>query len=239
MILKNRIIKEKVSCKTITHCIVYEPKLENSYAGYILLKHKLKLETLKIFKRKVRVKITKNKNIFKDVILKGYITKEKTSLGKIYHNIVNVPEIHNSYASYVMLKREYDTSELKNGIYFKVKKHQSKFNMEYLINKEKELGVLICGYCGKKLTIFPFEKEKTVEEREYMATVDHFYPKCNYNNPRDLDNLVIACDLHNSIKQDYIYPLNSLKFYDGPLKHKDLTINVLDKNKMKFKKPNC
>lgn len=236
ILLQKHIIKEKIYGKTITHCIVYEPEFQNSYAGYILLKQKLKLETLKILKRRFHIKRVKTETVSKDFILKGHITKEKTWLGKIYHNIVNAPEVHNSYASYVMMKREYEASELKILKFSKKDRNQSMFNMEYLITKEKELGLLICGYCGKELTIFPFAKEKTKEEREYMATVDHFYPKCNYNDPRDLDNLVIACYPHNSSKNDYVYPLESLKFYDGPLKHKDLTINIIDKNKSKHKR---
>ena len=234
--MKTHIVKEKIYGETITHCIVYEPELQNSYACYILLKQKLKLEKLKSLKRRFHIKKSKTETFSKDTILKGYITKEKASHGKIYHNIVNAPIVQNSYANYVMMKREYEASEIKILKFSKKDRNQSMFNMEYLITKEKELGLLICGYCGKGLTIFPFAKEKTKGEREYMATVDHFYPKCNYNNPRDLDNLVIACYPHNSSKQDYVYSLDSLKFYDGPLKHKDLTINIIDKNKSKHKR---
>lgn len=138
-----------------------------------------------------------------ETIIKLKLTNTKVVTHHIYSTNVR------SYSGLLQLNESLkicDVDYLRSKTLIKINKdnkkrfitvsHQSKFNMDFLIDKYEEFKFLRCAYCGRKdLVIFPFGVRgiKGVK-REQMATADHIlpiflFPELSF----DISNLAVAC----------------------------------------------
>ena len=103
------------------------------------------------------------------------------------HNVLVENPHPQSYASYILLKKDYSLFEMR--VWLKFRKH---------VLKSRELT---CVYCGKKNL-----KMSTPRGRELgsLATLDHVMPISKGGAKYDPKNLVVACHTCNNRKGDKI-----------------------------------
>ncbi len=109
-----------------------------------------------------------------------------------------------SYASHLLLKEFYRKHDIDSW------RRQVVFNIVFLRKWKHKYGSLICCFCGKEDLII---STPTINNNsKNMATVDHFVPKAEGIDPRDLGNLIVSCLKCNGKKGSKILDLTSLKF---------------------------
>lgn len=160
---------------------------------------------------------------FKTVKFNG----SSTGRTKLIHRVLDEPTDSKSYSSGVLLRdylRGQELSDLLSTDMFNTlspkqkgrikamksvnKIKQSLNNLKFLQEREKELGKLICEYCGKgPLIIYAFDPTRPRKgfakfNSSNGATCDHKTPLSKGGDPFDFNNLAVSCFSCNQKKGD-------------------------------------
>ena len=139
--------------------------------------------------------------IMKVVKIISLLASQKSRKSKyLWHKIFSPRPHPNSFASYILLKKEYEDKD--SSILFKKRSWRFwlTFRNRFLKRLQKQ-NPLECVYCGSKPLVRNNQVPVKIKENR-KATIDHVVPVSKGGKEFSLDNLVVCCARCNRKKAD-------------------------------------